>query len=306
MQSPAPGRDGREGGAPGTLMEVLGAASAWLRGRGVESPRLEAEILLAKALGTDRLRLYLEFDRPLTEEEKEGFRKLLRERARGVPAAYLVGEKEFHSLSFLVDSRVLVPRPETETLLEAALEVTAAAGEEGLFADVGTGSGCLAVSFLVERPSWRGFATDLSAPALEVARANVERHGAGKRLQLLQGDLLAPLGGLLPGGSLELVLSNPPYVERGESDLAPGVARFEPEAALFPGPEGVQGLWGRLLEEASFFLREGGWLLLECAPGQAEDLAERFREGGAWQGEKTWKDLAGRPRVVGAQRAVST
>ncbi len=309
MKPPAPSREGPEGpgkSAPGTLMGVLGAAASWLEGRGLENPRLEAEVLLAKALGMDRLGLYLEFDRPLTEEEKEGFRKLLRERAGGVPSAYLVGEKEFHSLSFHVDPRVLIPRPETETLLEAALEVTEESGDEGTFADVGTGSGCLAVSFLRERPGWKGFATDISGPALEVARANAERHGVTQRLRLLHGDLLEPLRREAGEGSLDLVLSNPPYVEEGDPGLDPGVARFEPALALFPGKGGVEELWRRLLEQGRFFLRPGGWLLLECGPGQAEGLGRAFRVDPSWGDPRTWEDLAGRPRAVGAQRTEST
>ncbi len=309
MPSPAPSREGPEGpekSAPDTLMGVLGAAASWLGNKGLERPRLEAEVLLAKALGLDRLRLYLEFDRPLSEEEKESFRKLLRERARGVPSAYLVGEREFHSLAFSVDPRVLIPRPETETLLEAALEVSFPVGEKGLFADVGTGSGCLAVSFLLERPGWRGWATDLSGPALEVARANAQRHGVTQRLRLVRGDLLAPLRETVEEGSLDLVLSNPPYVERGDPGLDPDVARFEPSGALFPGPEGVEGLWRRLREQSRPLLRPGGWLLLECAPAQAEALARSFRKGLAWKEPRTWEDLAGRPRVVGAQVAEST
>ncbi len=309
MPPPAQSREGQEGpgkSAPGTLMGVLGAAASWLRKKGLEKPRLEAEVLLAKVLGVDRLRLYLEFDRPLSEEEKEGFRKLLRERAKGVPSAYLVGEKEFHSLAFHVDPRVLIPRPETETLLEAALEVSVPVGEEGLFADVGTGSGCLAVGFLVERPGWRGWATDLSGPALEVAGENAKRHGVAQRIRFFRGDLLEPLRGEAAQGSLDLVFSNPPYVEKGDPALDPRVARFEPAGALFPGPEGVEGLWKRLLGQSLFFLGPGGWLLLECAPSQAERLARVFAEHPSWKAPRTWSDLAGRPRVVGAQVAEST
>ncbi len=297
--------EGKAGKAfPSTLLGVLEAAAKWLGGRGLERPRLEAEVLLAKVLGMDRLQLYLEFDRPLTEEEKEAFRHLLRERARGVPSAYLTGEKEFHSLSFLVDQRVLVPRPETETLLDAALEVSAGRGE-GTFADVGTGSGCLAVSFLVERPGWRGIAIDLSGPALEVARANAERHGVAGRLRFFQGNLLDPLEERGWGGPLDLVLSNPPYVEKGDPDLDPSVARFEPSLALFPGREGLEGLWRRLGEQAGRLLVPGGWLLLECAPAQAERLGKALA-GPPWGAGRTWPDLAGRPRVVGAQRLEST
>jgi release factor glutamine methyltransferase len=217
-----------------------------------------------------------------------------------VPVAYLTGEREFWSLPFAVDRRVLVPRPETEHLVEAA-----AARLEGRtdarLADVGTGSGCVAVALLRELPAARAHGLDRSADALAVARANAERHGVAERLELHAGDLLGPLRGHADWGRLDAVVSNPPYVVRGDATLAPDVAAHEPPEALYVDGDDPLAVAARLAEEARGALAPGGLLALEVGAGTAAEAERRLAALG-YADLRTLPDLAGIPRVVLATR----
>lgn len=279
-------------------MGVLALAAGWLAGRGVERSRLDAEWLLAHTLGCDRLALYLAFDRPVSEPEKERFRALLKRRAAGEPVAYLVGHWGFHALDFVVDPRVLVPRPDTEVLVEAALDVCSAA-DPVRFADVGIGSGCVALSLLAARPNWSAVGGDVSAAALEVARTNAERLGLTARIVLAEGDLLAPWAA--EGAAFDLVLSNPPYVVRDDPALSPGVRAHEPAVALFVAGDDPLEVALRLAAEARLALKPGGWLLFEVGHTSAT-RALALLEANGWSAARTWRDLAGIERVVGARR----
>lgn len=274
-----------------TPLELTRLAAGYLREKGVEGARLDAELLLAHALGVPRLQLYLQFEKPLEEAEVSAYRELVRRRARREPAAYLTGVKEFWSLPLRVDPRVLVPRPETERLVEAALE--RASAEEGRLLDLGTGSGAIALAFLSERRGWSAVGVDASAGALEVAAANAGALGLAERFEARLGDLFAPAS----GERFDLVVSNPPYVPRGDLDgLEPEVARFEPRAALDGGPDGLDVL-RRIADRAPAHLAPGGWLALEFGIGQAEAVRELLAAAGLAE-IAILDDYAGIPRVA--------
>jgi len=275
-----------------TPLKLLSWTQGYFARGGVDSPRLAAELLLAHTLGCDRVRLYLDFDKPLGPEELATFRGLVKRRAEGEPVAYLTGVKEFHGRRFRVDSRVLIPRPETELLLEAGLPALPAAGAA---LDLCTGSGALAICLALERPGARVTATDLSAEALEVAAANAAALGAAVTFHA--GDLF----GALPAGPAryDLIVANPPYVPSGEWEGLSREVRREPRLALDGGPDGLR-LLSRLAAEAPRFLVPGGTLVAEMHERHAELLPRLCREAGFAAAEAR-RDLAGLPRLVVAR-----
>ena len=278
-----------------TVREVL----AWTRERFVkaalDSPRLDAEVLLAHALGADRVQLYLDLERPLDELERSRYRDLVARRLERQPVAYLVGEKEFWSKSFLVDERVLVPRPETETLVEQAL-VALRDHTAPRILDVGTGCGAVAVCLALERPDATVFACDQSAQAVAVARENALRLEAP--VTFYESDLLDALGGL--GEPFQLVVANLPYVAWSERETLPPELRFEPQGALFADDDGLAVL-ARLIQEApSHLVRPGGRLLLEVGAGQADRVCQCLIRAGFSETIEVHRDLAGIERVVAA------
>lgn len=266
----------------------------FLERHGIEAPRLESELLVASVLGLDRLKLFLDLERPVTEAEVARARDLLVRRARGEPTAYLVGAREFYGRSFRVTPLVLIPRPETELLVDLARE---AAGQRPdlRVLDVGTGSGCIAVTLALELRGARVLATDVSPDALEVARLNAERLGA--EVELAEGDGLAPAQGR---GPFDLVVSNPPYVDPGAgTELAAGVRAHEPALALF-APAGDPDHWvKRLCREAPALLAPDGALLVELGFDQGERALVAARENGL--AARVVPDLAGVPRALVAR-----
>lgn len=282
------------------LLEILQRSAAWLGERGCDSPRLDAELLLAHGLGVRRLDLYLQFDRPVGPQEAERLRALVMERGRGVPVAYLLGTRGFWSLDFKVSPAVLVPRPETEHLVEVALQALRERPAPVL-ADVGTGSGCVVLSVLHELPGARAHATDCSAAALEVARENAAQHGLEGRVAFHLGDLLEPLRASPDWGRLDAVLSNPPYIVRGDPSVEPGVHAHEPHAALYvPGDDPLEVAL-RVAAAAREALAPGGLLALEVGAGSAAPACERLLALG-WEEPTAWADLAGIDRIVSARR----
>lgn len=260
----------------------------------MDRPRLEAELLVACALGVDRLALFLDLQRPVNEEERTRARGLLVRRAAGEPTAYLVGAREFYGRAFQVGPEVLIPRPETELVVDLARE--RAADRRGLrVLDVGTGSGCLAVTLALELDQAEVLATDRFEEVLELARSNASALGATLELKLADG-----LDGL--EGPFDLIVSNPPYVDPSdETSLAPGVREHEPAAALF-APEGDPDHWvRRLLDESPQLLAEEGLVLIELGHDQAERALGLAGERG-WSA-CTHADLAGVPRVLEARPA---
>jgi len=269
---------------------------AWTQGyfarAGVDAPRLTAEILLAHALGCDRLRLYLDFDKPLAEPELARFRLLVKRRAEGEPTAYLVGAREFYGRSFRSDPRALVPRPETELLVEAALEHLPPA--EGLALDVCTGSGCVGVTLALERPAARVVACDISPDALALARENADRLGA--RLELFLGDLFAPVPADL---RFHVIAANPPYVPSSEIPALARELHREPALALDGGEDGL-AVARRLVSGALARLRPGGALVVEMHESHERALPSLCLAAGFATAE-TRRDLAGLPRIVVAR-----
>jgi release factor glutamine methyltransferase len=276
-------------------MEMVRWTEAYLRDKGFESPRLNGELLLAGTLGLKRLDLYLQFDRPLTPDELAGFKARLRRRAKREPLQYIEGEAAFRHLRLRVDPRVLIPRSETELLVDEVLAW--ARGREGLHAlDVGTGSGAIALSLATEGPFARVVATDVSGDALEVARANHAAAAPGAPVEFRSGAVYAPVR----GETFDVVVSNPPYVGTGERDaLDAGVRDWEPAQALFAGETGLDVI-GELVAGAPGVLRPGGLLALEIGWKQADAVAELVRAVDGFSGPAVRRDLEGRDRIVTA------
>lgn len=263
---------------------------------GLLSPRLDAELLLAHCLGIDRVGVYMAHDRPLSEPERSALRSLVSARARGKPVAYLTGHKEFYGLDFRVGPGVLVPRPETEHLVDAALELLKQ-DERGAprIADVGTGAGAIACSLAAERSDAVLLATELAPAPCRTAAANAQALGVAERLCVLRADLLTPVR----NASLDLVVSNPPYLATGDPRIDQHVVSHEPALALFAGQDGL-AVYRRLLPEALRVLRPGGHLVLELGEGQREAVAALTTQAGLRTG-RCVKDLAGIDRVLCAQ-----
>lgn len=293
VEPPAPGE-------PWTVMRLVRWSADWLGARGVERPRLDVELLLAEVLEMDRLQLYLQFDRPLQEGELARFRTALRRRGAREPLQYILGRSSFRQLLLRVDRRGLIPRPETEELVEAVLAWARerAGAERGLEAvDIGTGTGAIALSLATEGPFQRVVATDISPEALSLARENVEATLLPGEVvvELREGDLL---GALRAGERFDVVVSNPPYVADVDwVALQPEVRDWEPRSALTAGPEGIARLealvWG-----APEHLRPGGLLALEVGAGQGGAVAGRIRETGRYGPPRVLRDLAGIERIV--------
>lgn len=287
-------------GTPWTVLHLLRWSAGYLEEKGVERARLDAEHLLADTLSMGRLDLYLAFDRPLTPEELDAFKPRLLERARRKPLQYILGRAAFRELDLRTDPRVLIPRPETEELVEAVLARVREWGREGLAAlDVGTGSGAIALSLAGEGPFGRVVATDTSSEALELARTNAVDAGLEARVEFREGSLFQPVRA---GERFEVVVSNPPYVTEEEfGELAPEVREWEPRQALV-APEGGRAILAALVEGALEVLEPGGLLALEVGLGQAGAVAGWIRTTPGYGAPVVLGDLSGRDRMVVAER----
>lgn len=280
-----------------TIGRLLGWTTDFLKKRGADSPRLDAEVLLAHARGCQRIQLYTAFDEEPVEEVRVAFRELVRRRSEGTPVAYLVGRREFYSLSFHVTPDVLIPRPETEFLLIALLDLAKGRGELKI-ADIGTGSGCVAVSAAKHLLQAHVTAIDISPAALVVARKNAAAHGVEGRIEFVESDLFAALP---VEQRFDYIVSNPPYVTSAEIERLPReVKDHEPRLALDAGPQGTAVI-ERLLPQTAQRLAPGGWLLMEIGPA-IESAVRALFGGGNWELGATKKDLAGLARVIAAKR----
>ena len=283
---------------PWTVGRLLTWTTDWLAARGAESPRLDAEVLLAFVRGCPRIALYTAFGETVPDAERGRFRELVKRRGAGEPVAYLVGSREFFSLPLAVSPAVLVPRPETEGLVVRTLDLCRSA-EAPRIIDVGTGSGAIAIALAKHLPRAEITATDISAAALEVARGNAERHGVAERIRFVHGDLCAAAE-----GPWTVMVSNPPYVREDEFAALPrDVREHEPRGALVAGPEGTEVV-ARLAVAAAAALAPGGWLLVEIGPAVA-DASLRLLEGAGLSVGPVLKDLAGLQRIVQARRGES-
>jgi release factor glutamine methyltransferase len=276
-----------------TVRELLGRSREYLERNGVPSPKLDAEYLLAHVLAVPRLELYLDHDRPLEPAEVDSLRELVRRRGQREPLAYVLGSWSFYGLELHCDARALVPRPETEVLVERCLALLGGAAEPSVV-DVGTGTGAIALALAARLPAARVTAVDLSSGALALAAENAALNGLADRVELLQGDLLAPVA----GHRFDLVASNPPYVAEGET-VDPEVARFEPALAVYAQHAG-RAIHERLAEAAPRALNPGGHLVVEVAEGQAPWLAEHLA-GLGYTAIAVTCDLRGIERVVEAR-----
>jgi len=287
-----------------TVRRALRQATASLSDAGIESARLDAELLLAEALGLDRSMLYLHYEAPLDARAEERFRSLLARRVDGEPAAYITGRREFWSLDFLVTPAVLVPRPETEMLVEVAVGLFEADSQisdrKFQILDLGTGSGAIAVALAKEIVGSEIWATDISPGALEVARANARRLGVDEKIQFLHGDLFEPVSDR--GEIFDLIVSNPPYVRSDEIDKLPRDVRdFEPRIALDGGADGLE-FYRRIIPRALGYLTMGGFLAVEIGADMGEDVARLFTDAGGYAPPQLYHDLAGKERIVCARR----
>ena len=281
-----------------TVLELIRWTTQHFAERGLDSPRLDAEVLLAHSLGVRRLDLYLQFDKPVLPTERARYRELVARRVRErVPVSLLVGEKEFWSLSFRVSPDVLTPRPETEILVEAALRRMPGRGAGLRVLDVGTGSGAIALAIAHERPEASVTATDLCAKALQIARANADQLHIGESVRFLTGSLFEPVR----GERFELIVSNPPYLARKGAQALPPELAHEPDVALFGGEDGYEVL-RPFAAGVKEMLEPGGFTAVEVDPGQVEAVSRWFSEAGLTEIESL-RDIAGRPRVVAARRA---
>lgn len=282
-----------------TVLKILEWTAGFLKKRGSSSGRLDAELMLSDLLEMERIQLYAQFDRPLLAEELAAFRARVKRRAAGEPVAYILGHQAFWTLELVVDRRVLIPRPDTETLVRVALKKLAGK-ENPKVVDIGTGSGAIALSIAAERADAQVLATDLSAEALEVARMNAAANGLEGRVRFAVADVFEGLEEAeFPR---TMIISNPPYIgERERGDLSRGVVDFEPAEALFSGEEGFDMI-RRLIVESPARLEPGGYLLLEIGYAQGEE-ARRLLEEGGFEAVEIVKDYGGNDRVALGRRA---
>jgi len=306
---PAPGvkASGPKSDGPGqvgglrswSVLELLRWTTDYFKRVGIDSARLDAEVLLAHVLEMDRLTLYVDYERPVQADERSRFRALVQRRARDrVPVSLLLGKREFWSLEFRVTRDVLTPRPETEVLVEAGLSKIPDPSSAATILDLGTGSGAIALSLASERPQAVITATDLSQPALQIAAENADHLQMAERVRFLSGDLFEPVA----SERFDLIVSNPPYVARDAAGSLPPELAHEPEMALFAGGDGLDVI-RVLVARAGDHLSAGGWLFIELSPEQVEIVEQEFAAAGFEKVERRF-DLAGRPRVVGARWSV--
>jgi release factor glutamine methyltransferase len=274
-----------------TVGEVLQWTKQFFETKGIANSRLDAEVLLAHILKIDRLRLYVDFHKPLQPEELAAYRELIKKRAQRTPVAYLTGIKEFMGLSLFVNAAVLIPRPDTEILVEAILARIKNTDNLTLI-DIGTGSGAIILSLLHHLPSAHGIAVDISKEALDVAEENARRLELGDRLRCIQGDLLAPIT-----EKAQLIVSNPPYIPSADIAALDEEVRREPKTALDGGKDGLN-FYRKIVDQSRNVLLSDGWLAFEVGIGQAADVAAMIEKTGQFNQIEILKDYGGIERVV--------
>jgi len=288
-----------------TILKVLTWSADYLARKGVAEPRLEAEILLAWCLHCPRIGLYTSFDADVNEDTLARFRECLKRRAAREPSQYITAKAEFFSLPIRISPDVLIPRPETEVLVESVLALcaeTAATAKPARIVDAGTGSGAVAVALATRLPHVSILATDRSARAVDVARANAQANNVAGAVSFAVGDYVEPVVESGWAGAVDVVVSNPPYISEADfAALQPEVRLFEPREALVAGPTGLEA-FERLVPAAAEVLKTGGWLCVEVGAGQAEEVVQIFHAPGGFRNVSVRDDFSGIPRVVQGQR----
>ena len=285
-----------------TIIETINKATNLLSSAGITTARLDAEVLLSHIIRKDRIWLITHKDDVLDDKDRWDFDEALRRRAKREPLQYLIGNQEFWGLEFKVTPDVLIPRPETELIVEAALALVPDRNRPVRIVDLCTGSGCIAVSLAKELTSARIIATDASEKALAAARENARDHGVSGRIRYLEGDLFVPLEELDIRGQVDIIVSNPPYVREGDlPTLQPEVKVYEPLMALIAGPEGTE-IAMRIIRNATEYLKKNGSLIMEMGVEQATALTQMVEATGAYGKPAILKDLAGIDRVIVAKR----
>ncbi|MCD6571268.1 MAG: peptide chain release factor N(5)-glutamine methyltransferase [Deltaproteobacteria bacterium] len=273
-----------------TIRSVLAWAKKYLSDKGIETPRLDAELLLARALNTDRIHLYMDMDRPLVSGELQRFKLLLKRRLKREPIAYILGQKEFFGRSFIVDKGILIPRPETEILVEEAIRL---APRDAYLLEIGVGSGVVVISILLERPDIKAVGSDISKLAVVTTRKNAKAYGVANRLSLFVGDLFSPISSKFP-----IIVVNPPYIAiKDKSFIGDDIIKYEPKQALFAGPNGLD-IIKRILKDVTEYLYVKGLLIMELGYNQ-KGAIERYIKMHKPLVIKKWvKDISGITRVV--------
>nr|HID58782.1 peptide chain release factor N(5)-glutamine methyltransferase [Desulfobacterales bacterium] len=286
-----------------TILEVLKWTTSYLRSNGIEQPRLDAEILLAHALGIDRVGLYLRYDQPLTDSELSAYKGLIRRRIRREPIAYITGLREFWSLDLFVTPDVMIPRPETEILVEAALSLITnkKTTNHWTVLDLGTGSGAIVIALACKEPAQKYYATDVSKAALGVARKNAYRHGVEGMITFLNGYWFEPVRNL--GRYFDMIISNPPYIKRSHlKNLAPEINEYEPRIALDGGEDGLTAL-RYLAKHSAEYLSPDGSILFEIDHEQRDAVVGLLAETKRYKDIVVLKDYSGLDRAVQARVA---
>jgi len=288
-----------------TVLELLNWSTNYLKDHQIENPRVNSELLLARSLNLSREGLYTHLHGQLKEREKEEWERLVQRRISGEPLQYILEHQEFWSIDFKVDSRVLIPRPETELLVEQSLLILSQTPfkKTPSVLEIGTGSGAIAIALAKEVKNIFLVATDISRDALGLAKENARSAGVQRQIEFVNGDLFGPLRPSKERGPFDLILSNPPYIIRPEiGALAKEVRDYEPIIALDGGEDGLE-FYRRLISQAPFYLRKGGWLLLEVGQGQGEKVAEQIEKNGTFLKPQILPDLSGIERVVKVQKS---
>ncbi len=281
-----------------TIIEAINEAAKKLSGQGVSTARLDAEVLLCHELGRDRAWLLAHIQDELDETSRRSYELAVGRRAKREPLQYITKQQEFWGLGFLVTPDVLIPRPETELIIESVLSAEEHRKKPLNIIDLCTGSGCIAVSLAKELQTARIMALDKSSKALSVARENAFRHDVADRIRFLEGDLFEPLEALDIHGQADIIVSNPPYVPSGDQrTLQPEVEAYEPAMALFAGPDGTE-IHRKIIDAAPRFLKTRGVLIMEMGLGQADMLVKMVRQADAYAPPEILKDLAGINRVI--------
>jgi len=281
-----------------SILNILKETEAQLKNKGVDSPRLDAEVLLSYYLNKDRSFLYTNHEYVLTDEELRELGRGVARRLKGEPVTYIIGKKEFWSLEFEVNHTVLNPRPETEILVEEILRLS---GQRklmnGKILEIGTGSGAVSVALASELKKYQVFATDISIDAIMVAKRNARRNGVGKQIFFFCGNLFEPLS-----AKFDFIVSNPPYIAENEFQYLPiEVREFEPKEALIAGPEGIE-FHRKLIKGGEAYLKRGGWLVLEMGHGQSRSIERMLRETQIYDYISFQTDYAGIERIAAARR----